>query len=62
MAKYASFTQDFGYIPDSNKDNVFNENFVSLFTISGNGIFLNGPTATLNSGAINFIWLCGSLQ
>jgi hypothetical protein len=56
-AKYADFTQEFGYIPDLNKDNNFNESFVSLFTVAGIGIN-SGPTVSvpLSSGNVNFLW------
>jgi hypothetical protein len=58
QAKYASFSQDFGYIPDLNGDNIFDESFLSLFTATGNGINLGGLTVTVpfNSGEVNFIW------
>jgi len=56
QAKYAGFTQEFGYIPDLNGDNTFDESFVSLFTVAGNGINLGAPTATLSSGEVNFLW------
>ena len=56
QAKFADFTQEFGYIPDVNKDFIFNDPFVSLFTVAGNGINLGGPTATLNSGNVGFLW------
>jgi hypothetical protein len=49
QAKYAAFTQDFGYIPEGGS-------FMSLFTVAGNGINLAGPSATLNSGNVNFLW------
>jgi len=56
-AKFAGFSQDFGYIPDLNNDNNFNESFELLFTVAGNGINL-GPTAfvPLRSGNVNFLW------
>lgn len=56
MAKYAGFTQEFGYIPDLNNDNTFDESFVSLFTVAGNGINLNAPTDTFTSGDVNLLW------
>jgi hypothetical protein len=55
-AKFAGFTQEFGYIPDLNNDNTFDEAFVSLYTVAGNGINLGAPTATLSSGNHNFLW------
>jgi hypothetical protein len=57
-AKFADFTQNFGYIPDLNSDGDFNESFVPLFTAPGgtNGIGLGGPSATFNSGNVNFLW------
>ena len=56
QAKYASFTQLFGYIPDSNGDNSFDETFLPLFTVAGSGIDLSGPSATLDSGEVDFLW------
>jgi Domain of unknown function (DUF4114)/PEP-CTERM motif len=57
VAKFAGFDQDFGYIPDLDEDNVFDEAFVSLFDVSGNLMTLDGgPTADFNSGNVNFIW------
>jgi hypothetical protein len=56
-AKFADFTQDFGYIPDLNNDNNFNESFVSLFSVAGMGIN-SGPTVfvPLSSGSVDFLW------
>jgi len=56
-AKFAYFTQEFGYIPDLNNDNIFNESFMSLFTVAGIGIN-SGPTVfvPLSSGNVNFLW------
>ena len=56
QAKYAGFTQELGYIPDLNGDNTFDESFVSLFNVSGNGLNLGSPTATLSSGEVDFLW------
>lgn len=56
MAKYAGFTQDFGYIPDLNNDNIFDESFVSLFPVAGNGINLGAPTDTFTSGDVKLLW------
>jgi hypothetical protein len=57
MAKYAFFDQDFGYIPDLDNDNKFDdESFVSLFSVSGNGINLGGPTNTFTSGDVKLLW------
>ena len=57
-AKFASFTQDVGYIPQSNDGMFNNADFVHLFDVPGgtNGIGLGGPSGTLNSGIVNFIW------
>jgi len=55
-AKFAGFTQEFGYIPDLNNDNTFDEAFVSLYTVAGNGINLGAPTATFSSGNHNLLW------
>jgi hypothetical protein len=54
-AKYAGFNQEFGYIPDLNSDSSFDESFVPLFSVTGNGINI-GPTANLSSGDVNYIW------
>ena len=56
-AKFADFTQDFGYIPDLNNDNNFDESFVSLFSVAGIGIN-SGPTVfvPLSSGMVDFLW------
>jgi hypothetical protein len=58
VAKFASYSQQVGYIPDLNGDNVFDESFVALFDVSGStdGIDLGGPSANLNSGNVNFAW------
>jgi len=56
QAKFAAYTQNFGYIPDLNGDNNFDESFVSLFIFTGNGLNLAGPTANLSSGNFNFLW------
>jgi hypothetical protein len=56
VAKFAGFSQNFGYIPDLNNDNTFDESFVSLFTVTGYWIGLGGSTATLSSGNFNFLW------
>jgi len=56
-AKFAGFSQNFGYIPQSGGS--FNSaDFVSLFIVSGgtNGIGLGDPTATLSSGNANILW------
>jgi hypothetical protein len=56
MAKFAGYTQEFGYIPDLNNDGNYNESFMPLFTVAGNGLNLNTPTVTVNSGGANFLW------
>jgi len=56
-AKFAGFSQNFGYIPQSGGS--FNStDFVSLFNVPGgtNGIGVGGTTATLGSGNVNFLW------
>jgi len=57
-AKFASFAQDFGYIPDLDGNGIFDESFVSLFTVPGgtNGIFPPGPSNNFVGGPVNFIW------
>jgi hypothetical protein len=56
-AKFATFTQNFGYIPDLNGDFNFDESFVSLFSVAGIGIN-SGPTVSvpLSSGNVGFLW------
>ena len=59
QAKFASYTQEFGYIPQNNDGSSFNNaDFLPLFTVSGatNGIGLGGPNNTLNSGNVPFLW------
>lgn len=58
VAKFANFTQDVGYIPDLNSDGNFDESFVSLFTVPGatDGIGLGGPSGTLDSGDVSFVF------
>ena len=56
-AKYAGFSQNFGYIPQDS--GIFNSaDFVHLFDVpSGtNGMNFVGPSATLSSGGVNFLW------
>jgi hypothetical protein len=56
QAKYAAFNQDFGYIPDLNGDNIFDESFRFLFSVTGDGINLGAPSVNFDSGEVNFIW------
>lgn len=56
QAKFASYDQEFGYLPDLNDPGFADDSFVSLFTVTANGINLGGPTATLGSGNVNFLW------
>ena len=58
QAKFADFGQEFGYIPDLNDPGFLDDAFVPLFTVPGgtNGIGLGGPSATLNSGNVPFLW------
>ena len=56
QAKYAYFTEDFGYIPDLNGDNIYNEDFEYLFTVTGNGLNFGAPVAYLGSGDVSFVW------
>jgi len=56
-AKFADFTQEFGYIPDLNGDNNFDESFVSLFNVVGTGINLGSTVSVpFSSGNVNFLW------
>jgi hypothetical protein len=53
-AKYAGFNQNFGYIPRVGGS--FNPtDFVPLFNVTGNGIYL-GPSTTQSSGNVDFLW------
>jgi hypothetical protein len=54
-AKLAGSSQNLGYIPDLNNDNIFNESFVSLFSVTRDMIGFGGPTASLGSGEVNFV-------
>ena len=58
IAKFAAFTQEFGYIPRSNDGSFNNADFLPLFTVPGgtNGIGLGGPSAVLDSGNVDFLW------
>jgi hypothetical protein len=58
MAKFSDFSQNFGYIPDLNRDGIFDESFVSLFDVPGgtDGVGLGGPSASLSSGNVTFLW------
>jgi hypothetical protein len=57
-AKFAGFTQNFGYIPDTNRNGFGDDSFQSLFTVPGatNGIGLGGPSAPLSSENVPFLW------
>ena len=56
QAKYAGFDQNFGYIPDLGAPGFDDDSFVPLFPVTGNGINLGAPTASLSSGPFNFLW------
>jgi hypothetical protein len=50
QAKFADFDQQFGYIPDGGA-------FKPLFTVTGDGLNLSGPSATLNEpDPVDFLW------
>ena len=57
-AKFADYDQELGYIPDLNNPGFSDDFFVPLFTVPGgtNGIGLGGPSATLSSGNVSFLW------
>ena len=56
-AKFADFTQEFGYIPDENLPGFADDSFVSIFSVAGIGIN-SGPTVfvPLSSGNVKFLW------
>ena len=58
VAKFASFTQGVGYIPRNNDGMFYSADFTHLFDVPGgtNGIGLGGPSGTLNSGNVDFLW------
>ena len=58
IAKFATYDQEFGYIPDLNNPGFSDDSFVPLFTVPGgtNGIGLGGPSASLSSGNVPFLW------
>jgi hypothetical protein len=58
QAKFAGFAHDFGYIPDSNGNGMFEEAVVPLFNLGGsiNTILPSGPSANLTGGPVNFLW------
>ena len=58
QAKFADFSQEFGYIPQGRDGSYNAADFVHLFDVAGgtNGIGFGGPSAALSSGDVNFIW------
>ncbi len=58
QAKFASYAHDFGYIPDTNGNGMFEEAVVPLFSLGGNinMILPSGPAATLPGGPVDFLW------
>lgn len=58
QAKFAAYTQDFGYILQNDDGEFNNADFVHLFNVPGgtNGIFPSGPTGNLVGGPGNFLW------
>lgn len=58
IAKFADFSQKFGYIPQRNDGSFNSADFQHLFDVPGgtNGIGLGGPSAVLDSGNVNFLW------
>jgi hypothetical protein len=58
QAKFASFAHDFGYIPDTNGNGMFEEAVVPLFSLGGNinTILSSGPSGTLTGGPVDFLW------
>jgi hypothetical protein len=58
VAKYAGFSQNFGYISESSGGGFHSTDFVSLFNVPGgtNGIGLGGPVASGSTGGNNFLW------
>jgi hypothetical protein len=59
QAMIAGFSQNFGYIPQSNDGTTYNSSdFVPLFDVAGftNAIGLGGPSAPLDWGNVPFLW------
>ena len=56
MARYAAYTQNFGYIRDKDNDGVFESSeFVSLFNVTASG-YLGGYSRSLEMGPYEFVW------
>jgi hypothetical protein len=58
QAMFAGFSQNFGYIPQSNDGTYNSSDFVPLFDVAGftNAIGLGGPSAPLDWGNVPFLW------
>jgi hypothetical protein len=56
QAKYAAYNQDFGYILDTGEPGFGGGTFMSLFSVTGNGINLGAPSVNFDSGEVNFVW------
>lgn len=58
QAKFASYAHDFGYIPDTNGNGMFEEAVVPIFSLGGNinMILSSGPSGSLTGGPVNLIW------
>jgi hypothetical protein len=57
-AKFADFSQAFGYIPQSTGGTFYSADFVPILNIAGgtNAIGFGKPSATLDSGDVKFLW------
>jgi hypothetical protein len=58
QAKFAGFAHEFGYIPDTNGNGMFEEAVVPIFFLGGNinMILSSGPSGNLTGGPVNLIW------
>ena len=56
MVRYAGYTQNFGFIKDTNNNGAFESSeFESLFNVTQSG-FLSGYTGTMPTGPYTFLW------
>ena len=64
QAKFAAFAHDFGYIPDTDGNGIFDEAVKPLFSVGGNinMILPSGPSGNLTGGPVDFIWALKPLK